>query len=145
MNLLLLFVSITFFVTSGFKNKADKKCDSMKIVKDWVQVHNKGSREDFVDFINKYYSAETLNKADYKQHVEFYSEFSKMYGELQSIAYKEFTQSDSSLKVWFLKKGVDRSTEPAPTDIIVVTAEYDENCKMHKSLGLSALVCELRK
>jgi hypothetical protein len=79
----LLFFSFTFFVSSGFENKSDKKCDSVKIVKDWVEVHNKGDREDFVDFINKYYSAETLKKIDYKQHVEFYSEFSKMYGELR--------------------------------------------------------------
>ncbi len=114
------------------------------IARDYVVMHNEGSRAAILEFINSYHTSDDIVKMDLDKHVAFYDHIIKEFGPLNLEIYRTEEESKTKLIINLVKADIDiRVKDIDPVDILQVEIDVYENNPLFLSrgLGLGALAC----
>ncbi len=139
---------ITLFAITIVTFTYSQNRNQLVILNKFIAANNSGTKESISQFIKETYEPNLYNKIDLKEHTKFYAMISEDFGQLKTIVYEKIEEKPLRLVVYLIKKNENLLNKTInPAEILVVEMDLNEkNPKyLNRSLGLGALVCELKK
>ncbi len=139
---------ITLFAITIVTFTYSQNRNQLLILNKFIAANNSGTKESISQFIKETYEPNLYNKIDLKEHTKFYAMISEDFGQLKTIVYEKIEENPLRLVVYLIKKNENLLNKTInPAEILVVEMDLNEkNPKyLNRSLGLGALVCELKK
>jgi len=139
---------ITLFAITIVTFTYSQNRNQLIILNKFIAANNSGTKESISQFIKETYEPNLYNKIDLKEHTKFYAMISEDFGQLKTIVYEKIEENPLRLVVYLIKKNENLLNKTInPAEILVVEMDLNEkNPKyLNRSLGLGALVCELKK
>ena len=139
---------ITLFAITIVTFTYSQNRNQLVILNKFIVANNSGTNKAISQFIKETYEPNLYKKIDLKEHTKFYAMISEDFGQMKTIVYKKIEEKPLRLIVYLIKENENLLNKTInPTEILVVEMDLNEkNPKyLNRSLGLGALVCELKK